>query len=230
MRRWFEYQIKNQRDPYYVPGTYSSPYANILSTMKQEFDFIKKIYNTPRTTCKTESVFSSKYRYTDSLTKNVPNLPKSTLDEWVYDKDYEVLLDRSSHEVVYFHEHDDQKRILDSFCTAMAIDKALTKPGMSSIKLHVQHPGQIFPLHIDRPQHFDFEGKPGAVNNMPVHSRFLVFIEDQKPGQLFQMDDQCLNWSAGDVFTWNARDTMHGSSNVGYWPRFMLMFTIKIQT
>jgi hypothetical protein len=95
--------------------------------------------------------------------------------------------------------------------------------------MHVQHPGQIFPLHFDRPQHIDFRLDISSITQTPSHQRYLIFIEDQLPGQLFQMDYDLLKWRAGDVFTWDARNSMHGSANIGYWARYMLMITLKNQ-
>jgi|694.fasta_scaffold136388_2 hypothetical protein len=230
MKKWFEYQIKNQRDPNYIIGSATQPIANVQETMHSVFQYIKEIYNQPRVTKRMETIFSRESSYANSLKANVPHIDLDTLEEWVYDDQFYDLLNRPSHEVVYFHEPDDYELILDSFCQGMSYTnrKSQTK-GFGSVKMHVQHPGQIFPFHFDRPQHVDFQVDINSFTQVPSHQRYIIFIEDQQPGQLFQMDHDLLHWRAGDVFTWDARNTMHGSATVGYWPRYMLMITLKNQ-
>jgi hypothetical protein len=229
MLKWFEYQSLNQRQPDYVPGSSSSAVCNINKHMHQVFKVIFDLYDeNVRVTRKIEKVFSRDCQYVNSLSPNVPEIGREILENWVYDPRFDLLLDRPSHEVVYFHEQSDRDMLLSKFCESMLIDRVKLKPGMGSVKLHVQHPGQIFPLHFDRPQHSDFGEKVHTIDSRPTHTRFLVFMEDQRPGQAFQMDSDYITWKQGDVFTWDARNTMHGSSNLGFWPRFMLMFTLQM--
>jgi hypothetical protein len=229
VKKWFEYQLKNQRQQDYLPGSSSNVVANIASQMQKDIDYVFSIYATPRVIQHTEKVFSKDFAYTDSMAPNVPTLDRETLDEWIYDSAFNDLLDRPSHEVVYFHESHDRDRLLKSFCNAMTIVEPVLKEGLGSVKLHVQHPGQIFALHFDRPQHQEFRNRPTDLADQPAHIRFLVFMQDQMPGQIFQMDDDFISWRQGDVFTWDARNTMHGSCNFGFWPRFMLMFTLALR-
>lgn len=197
--------------------------------MQAEMEHVLAIYKTAQVTSHTEKIFSKDCMYTDSLAPNVLAIDRATLDQWIYDPAYKDLLDRPSHEVVYFHEPHDRASLLQSFCSSMNITKAGLKDGLGSVKLHVQHPGQVFALHFDRPQHHDFSHRHAGLNDQPAHTRFLVFMQDQMPGQIFLMDNRAITWCRGDVFTWDARNTMHGSCNLGYWPRFMLMFTLKLK-
>lgn len=228
MKKWFDYQVQNQRHPEYKLGSASSAIANVSDSMQEVFHHIFKIYPTPQVTRKVEKVFSRDCKYVDSLSPNVPELDQETLEDWIYDPVYDTLLNRPSHEVVYFHDESDRDLLLTTFCQSLDISSASVKSGLGSVKLHVQHPGQIFALHFDRPQHFDFDQQKKSITNQPVHTRFLVFMQDQQPGQVFQMDHDYITWKQGDVFTWDSRNTMHGSSNLGFWPRFMLMFTLKL--
>jgi hypothetical protein len=193
-------------------------------------DKIKDLIVSPRTTKKTETVFSSKaeYKYVDALAPNVPDLAKSTLEEWIEDSRFADLLDRPSHEVVLFHEQDDFDQILAEFCKVMGIEKYRSK-GLTSLKLHILHPGQMFPLHFDRPQNHDFGQEISPSGERFIHKRFFLFLDDQKPGQVFQIDHAYLHWKAGDVFDYDQKDDMHGGANFGYWPRYMLMITILIE-
>lgn len=227
MKKWFEYQIKNQRTRDYKLGSASQSVANIALEMATVFEHVLTIYPTPQVTRRTEKVFSKECAYTNSLAANVSEIDHTTLDQWIYDPDFKELLDRQSHEVVYFHESHDREQIVRTFCEAMRITYADLKDGLGSVKLHVQHPGQMFALHFDRPQHKEFEHRQADLNHRPAHTRFLLFMQDQVPGQVFQMDHDFISWQKGDVFSWDARNTMHGSCNFGFWPRFMMMFTLK---
>lgn len=229
MKKWFEYQLQHQRQTDYVPNSASGVVANLASQMQEEIAHVFEIYTTARVTRRVEKVFSRDCAYTDSLAPNVSDIDHTTLDQWIYDPLYQDLLDRPSHEVVYFHEPHDRAQLLKSFCTAMNISGVRLKEGLGSVKLHVQHPGQIFALHFDRPQHQEFNHDATSLDDTPAHTRFLLFMEHQMPGQVFLMDDDSISWRQGDVFTWDSRNTMHGSCNLGFWPRFMLMFTLAVR-
>jgi hypothetical protein len=81
----------------------------------------------------------------------------------------------------------------------------------------------MFPLHFDRPQHYDFNKE---ITNKNCHKRFFLFLDDQSPGQIFQLDHAYLTWKRGDVFEYDPQNDMHGSANFGFDPRFLLMITI----
>lgn len=144
VKKWFEYQLQHQRQQDYVPNSSSHAVTNIASQMQKKIEHVLAIYATARVTCRTEKVFSKDFAYTDSLAPNVANIDRATLDKWIYDPAYNDLLDRPSHEVVYFHETHDRTQLMQSFCDAMDISQAGLKDGLGSVKMHVQHPGQVF--------------------------------------------------------------------------------------
>lgn len=226
MLKWFEYQLQHQRRKDYTDVHSVSPVANVYKSMKDTIEWIHSIYSTPRVTKKTESIFARSDKYADVLAPNVKDIDKSTLEQWIYDPVYESMLERPSHETVYFHESEDFNRVLDNFCRSMCIKDYAVK-GLSSVRLHVQHPGQMFPLHFDRPQHHDFQQSVDTLNQESCHRRYFLFLDDQSPGQVFQLDHAYLTWRAGDVFLYDPKDDMHGSANFGYWPRFLILITIQ---
>lgn len=230
MKKWFEYQYNNQVDPDYKVGSATQPIANVYQEMQSVFAYIKEIYDQPRVSKHIEAAFGPESGYADLIKPIVPQIDPTELEEWIYDKNFHELINRPSNEVVYFDCPEDYELILDSFCQCMGYDRSrYSTNGPGSVKMHVQHPGQMFPLHFDRPRHSDLQPDKNSLTRLPSHQRHLIFIEDQQPGQLFQMDYDLLHWRAGDVFTWDARNTMHGTANVGYWPRYMLMITLKIE-
>jgi hypothetical protein len=55
--------------------------------------------------------------------------------------------------------------------------------------------------------------------------RLIVFLEDQKPGHIWQQGNMLLRWKKGDCFTWPWRDIPHGTANFGHVPRPTLNIT-----
>lgn len=230
MLHWFEYQLKNQRAADYQNKYVIDPICNISEAYRDTIHKIKDLYVSPRTTKKIETIFASKsdYRYVDALAPNVSEVSKITLENWINDGRFTDLLNRPSHEVVLFHEPEDFDQILSEFCKVMGIKKYLHK-GLNSVKLHVLHPGQMFPLHFDRPQNHDFNRGIASIRHDFIHKRFFLFLDDQLPGQVLQIDHAYIRWKAGDVFDYDQKDDMHGGANFGYWPRHMLMVTVMVE-
>ncbi len=227
MKRWFEHQLRNQRNPNYVLGSATQPVANVYQSMQSVFEHIRSICHSPQVSSQTVAAFDRSIGYPELLAKNGADVDLDTLQSWIYDDSFADLLTRPSHELVTFNNVRDIALILQTFCQAMKFEYRMTQVCSYGVKMHVQHPGQMFPLHIDRPWHNDFHVDVHSLRQVPSHQRYLVFMEDQQPGQLFQMDLDHLQWRAGDVFTWDAASTMHGSANMGYWPRYMLLITLK---
>lgn len=222
MRKWLEYQFEHQRRPNYSNIYSVSPITNLAEHMGDTMSWVKSLYNTPRVTQRIESIFSRQGGYVDALAPNVIGVDKPTLESWIYDPDYAELLERPSNETVYFHEPADFDRILKEFCQGIGV-KRYTSKGLTSVKINVQHPGQMFPLHIDRAQHYDFNKD---FSNSQCHQRYFFFLDDQAPGQVFQVDHAYLTWKRGDVFSYDAHNDMHGSANFGFCPRFLMLITI----
>ena len=86
-------------------------------------------------------------------------------------------------------------------------------------------PGQMFPWHYDRFKSNVFTGVHDKENKV---KRWLVMLDDQKPGQVFLMGDQYIEWKKGDVIAWQNVELPHGGGNFGYWPRFSLRITGEI--
>jgi hypothetical protein len=225
---WFLYQQQNQCPKDYLQSEEIFPLCNIAISFHDTINKIIELYSSARTTKKVESVFSKfeQYRYVDSLSPNVPEVSKDLLEKWIHNDKYAELLERQSHETVYFHEQEDFDLIMHNFCASIGVKKYKSK-GLTSLKLHVSHPGQMFPLHFDRPQNVDFS-QPQE-NKHFSHKRYFVFLKDQQPGQVFQVGNCFLRWKKGDVFDYDQKNDMHGGANFGYWPRFMLLITIQVE-
>lgn len=224
MKKLFLYQLENQRDPDYRQLTSVMPIQNVANSMKDSLQLLRKI-EINNTLAK--QVFSSDREYYNETLKNFINsntgIDSTTLDQWIHDREFDELLLKNSHLEIDLSESIREILITD-FLQTVNIHKEMLRSYRA--RLHVQMPGHVFPLHIDRARHHD-NNKKLALNAKPSNLRFLIFVDDQQPGQMFQMDLAHLNWKQGDVYTWNPRDTMHASANAGYWPRRLLLIDLN---
>lgn len=98
--------------------------------------------------------------------------------------------------------------ISDLFC----LEDAMTR-------VHVQHPGQVWNLHID---------KLAKWNPSNLDSVFRVFIAltDWQPGHFWSYGNYVhTGWTAGDVHTFDWQNVPHCTANAGMSPRVTLQIT-----
>jgi len=91
-----------------------------------------------------------------------------------------------------------------------------------SYALSKMFPGNILPYHIDKYSYFK------SSNNLDSSKRIIraiIFLEDQKPGHILEIDGTRVNdWKAGDWVSW-AGDTSHLAANLGRENRYTLQVT-----
>lgn len=86
------------------------------------------------------------------------------------------------------------------------------------VRLHIQQPGQMFNLHIDKL--YSREGGPDDVVRIVVH------LTDWEPGQFYQYGTYTLShWQAGDVHTFDWANVPHATANAGRSARPTLIMT-----
>ena len=86
-------------------------------------------------------------------------------------------------------------------------------------RIHVQQPGEVWNLHIDKLQKWN----PDAWNNV---LRIFVQLTDWQPGQFWEYGNYHWNqWRAGDVSTFDWHNTPHCTANAGYHPRVTFQLT-----
>lgn len=82
-------------------------------------------------------------------------------------------------------------------------------------------PGQIIPYHVDR--HSILKETYGGGSTF----RYLVFLQDWKPGHYFEIQKQSVtNWKAGDWIKFH-RNAWHLGGNLGQEPFFSAQITVK---
>lgn len=212
MKKWFEYQLEHQ----VVDRNWSkftTPIMNVNS-LNGVFAQIKEDYAAGKYKPELEPYFTSD-RY-----KNIAgglDISYDTLSDWINDPEYNEIVSRNGIDV--FGLDQKQTSVLSLF-----FSKKLNIPMKNiEISVHLQKPGQMLSMHVDRIKNQEWGLEKTHVNETPKHSRYVVFFDDWQTGQIFQMGTEFLKWKAGDVYTWQCRDVPHGTANIGYEPRFMLL-------
>lgn len=96
------------------------------------------------------------------------------------------------------------------------------------ILIHVQQPGQMHPLHMDKTYgggHWDYLGD----TKHEKLGRVMIMLDDWHPGQVILMgNDHFIQWRKGDVIYFRWQDMPHGTCNFGLHDRPMLFVTGEI--
>lgn len=142
-------------------------------------------------------------------------LDATTVDQWINDPQFDQL--RNVVFTVNKLLPDGNDQVIDLLAKVLNIKK-----DHIDIRLQIQNPGFMLPMHVDSPKHY--------VWNLPKEKEFLVekyavFLEDQQPGQTWLMNDSYLTWVRGDVVKFEQSTIPHGTANFGYVPRPILVVT-----
>jgi hypothetical protein len=82
---------------------------------------------------------------------------------------------------------------------------------------HIQYPGELLNLHIDK--QYEMNDDPQQV------ARFFIFLEDWKPGQFMHMGTSFVKWRKGDLLWFDWPNMPHASANAGWEPRCLIQIT-----
>ena len=86
-------------------------------------------------------------------------------------------------------------------------------------RIHVQWPGQVWNLHIDKLQKWKPEDPSQVI-------RIFIQLTDWQPGQFWEYGNYHWNqWRAGDVSTFDWQDIPHSTANAGHYPRVTFQLT-----
>jgi hypothetical protein len=109
-------------------------------------------------------------------------------------------------------EHDDFAPVFDRMVNFWGIQDPWCR-------LHIQRPGQMFNLHIDKL----WDRCPEDPEQV---CRIMIFLKDWEPGQFFSYGTCVLShWKAGDAMTFDWANVPHASANAGRSTRPVLMIT-----
>jgi hypothetical protein len=86
-------------------------------------------------------------------------------------------------------------------------------------RIHVQMPGQVWNLHLDKLEKWMPED-PGRVH------RYMIQLTDWQPGHFWSYGNYIhQGWRAGDVSTFDWINVPHSTANAGHTPRVTLQVT-----
>ena len=219
MKKWYEYQLKHIAES---TTTNYAPCGNVLTYFRKDFQKIIKYYEKAVDNDSPELIVGSKLvggtDYADLIMKKYNDqLITENIHEWCSDPEFRMLLDQPSIDFL------DLKPLFPDFCQALC-ENLGADISYSRLRLQVQRPGYISPLHIDaRKSLKDNDGVLFKAEQTPDHNRWIIFMEDWKPGQIFLMGNDFIKWNEGDVMSWQTRDVPHALANIGYWNRYILL-------
>lgn len=86
-------------------------------------------------------------------------------------------------------------------------------------RIHVQRPGELWNLHIDKLQKWCPENPERVM-------RIMIQLTDWQPGQFWEYGNYHWNqWRAGDITTFDWKNVPHSTANAGHHPRVTLQVT-----
>lgn len=89
----------------------------------------------------------------------------------------------------------------------------------AKMRLHVQRPGQMWNLHLDKLEKWN-PADPSKV------MRVMIALNDWEPGHFFSYGNYMHSmWHAGDVTTFDWQNIPHATANAGHAPRITLQMT-----
>ena len=87
------------------------------------------------------------------------------------------------------------------------------------VRLHVQHPGQVWNLHLDKLDKW-CPDDPSKV------SRYMIQLTDWEPGQFWSYGNYNYHqWRAGDLTSFDWMNVPHSTANASHHPRVTLQIT-----
>ena len=202
MKKWMEWQLKNQvEDCDWYNRVWSAP--NLYAQLGPWFENIVHDFNNNTSTAKFFNLFTS-----ENHIKRQAASTKGAINENEYRSylnEYNRLLAGMGH---FYIDHfgKDHDMVVDTVTKAFKLI-----PGTIEIRLQIETPGQYFVMHIDR------LGK-----RFPPSKVHVTFLQDQALGQIFMHGNKNYNWAKGDTVTWDY-NVPHGSVNIGYENKFMLV-------
>jgi hypothetical protein len=86
-------------------------------------------------------------------------------------------------------------------------------------RIHVQHPGQVWNLHLDKLEKWCPEN-PGSV------VRYMIALTEWQPGQFWGYGNYNYSgWRMGEVTSFDWQNIPHCTANAGHHPRVTLQLT-----
>lgn len=214
MKKWFDWQFKNQYKEKNWDN-WTTPLANLKIELDWFFTEVKQGVQSGEISSWFENVFH-RVDWTERTAAGA-GLQSATLWQWTHDAKYCDLMDTAG--ILKINEF--QQSIRDKLLPILA-EKLCLKEETINFYCHNESPGHHFPMHFDRNKWNKFSLDEDTTYD-PNYKLFIIFFDEWKHGQAFQMGTKFLSWKSGDVFSWDHESTPHGSCNFGYEDRYTLL-------
>ncbi len=102
------------------------------------------------------------------------------------------------------------------------------EPETLDVRIHIQHPGQVFPIHVDGLSRQRIsDDKHEKMQVRPEEwGRFQVQLQDWVWGHMWAMGNQYWSqWRAGEIMYFHWWDIPHATANAGFAPRYSMQVT-----
>lgn len=134
---------------------------------------------------------------------------------WLLDPEYKKYSDNANSQIAMIPPAQEVKiRQILANQLNLDIDTLLTR-------VHVQAPGEIIALHVDPLKTRLFNAQSSEV------CRYVWFLQDQYPGQVWLMVNQAIEWKANDLVFFDNTKLPHATANLGYHNRYCMIITGK---
>ena len=212
------YQMMQQTQGKPIPAEPIKPFVNVEAHFKFLVEYFNSIKNNPDFFEKNSTKMDIFYYGRDDTNINeistAHNVPIEEVKRWIGDPAYKNLVEQQMTNLIIPPKF--EKKINNVCASLFNLREDLV------VKFWTQRPGQLAPLHYDRKKHIYFDIDPEESSRI---KRYILFLDDQREGQVFYMAGHYVSWKAGDVLGWDQIHYQHGSANFGYEERPNLLIT-----
>lgn len=145
-------------------------------------------------------------------TRGRQNDPLQRANEEYDQEEYDLELQGYGRDYVVTNLNYELATVFKTVADNFSLDKCMAR-------IHVQHPGQVWNLHLDKLEKWMPED-PGLV------VRYFVQLTDWQPGHFWSFGNYTWSrWRAGEVATFDWYNVPHSTANAGHVPRATLQIT-----
>jgi hypothetical protein len=220
MKKWVEYQLKNQVQNF---DWHNKVWRvnNLADSLNHVFDAIREKFESGQLITEYENVFMREDHIRRTAASTGGEISENQYRSWLNEY-FDLMAGQRHHYINDFFDHEDliRKTFADTFDL---------KPETVKFRVQVEIPGRYFVVHIDRNRYKAWDQEPEMryekVEEQQQHKIFVTFMQDQELGQIFGFGKNTINWNCGDTVTWEHQSVPHYTANVGYHNNFMLVTT-----
>lgn len=137
---------------------------------------------------------------------------KSRPEEELAAEDYDLEREGYGKDYIISNLNWDIPPVLQEIADRFALEDSMTR-------IHVQQPGQVWNLHLDKLEKWCPENPASVI-------RIQIQLTAWEPGQFWSYGNYCHSqWQAGDVTTFDWQNIPHATANASHHPRVTLQVT-----